>query len=356
MPCFDIVKEYMPKETFRVNAIKNQFTITEEKIKEKFSGNIEYSDDWNIGVIVGNSGTGKTTIAKQLFSDKIINKEYTNNSVIDDMPENKSISEITQAFNSVGFSSPPSWLKPYSVLSNGEKMRVELANAILTDNDIIIFDEFTSVIDRNIAKIGSMACQKSIRKSNKKFIAVTCHYDIIEWLQPDWVFNTNDMTFKNTRGLLQRPDIKLEIRKSDRTIWRYFSKYHYLNSELHKGSMMFAACINNIFVGCCAVLHFPHPSASNIKHVHRVVVLPDYQGIGIGGMLLNVIGDYYLAGGYRFMIVTSTPALMQGFKNSKNWHLVRHGRVNGISSSGNRYLNNTVSKNRITASWEYKHG
>ena len=99
-------------------------------------------------------------------------------------------------FNSVGFSSPPSWLKPYSVLSNGEKMRVDLANSLLQNKEIIIFDEFTSVVDRNIAKIGSYAISKAVRKQNKKFIAVSCHDDIIDWLEPDWVFCTNNMQFE----------------------------------------------------------------------------------------------------------------------------------------------------------------
>jgi ABC-type ATPase with predicted acetyltransferase domain len=131
-----------------------------------------------------------------MFPDSYIT-EYTwsKKSIIDDMPSNKSIDEIVKTFNSVGFSTPISWLKPYSVLSNGEKMRVDLAKAILSENSLVVFDEFTSVVDRNIAKIGSYAVQKAIRKTDKKFIAVGCHFDVEEWLQPDWVFNTNTMTF-----------------------------------------------------------------------------------------------------------------------------------------------------------------
>ena len=74
-------------------------------------------------------------------------------------------------------------------------MRVDLANAILQDKDLIVFDEFTSVVDREVAKVGSFATQKAIRKTNKKFVAVSCHYDVQDWLLPDWVFNTNSMEF-----------------------------------------------------------------------------------------------------------------------------------------------------------------
>lgn len=40
------------------------------------------------------------------------------------------------------------------------KLRVYLANAILSDKELFVFDEFTSVVDRNVAQIGSFAMQK----------------------------------------------------------------------------------------------------------------------------------------------------------------------------------------------------
>lgn len=196
MPNFDIVRQSKPEKTFRVASVMGTFDLQSENIKERFVGNIELPIDWQIGLIVGNSGTGKTTIAKELFEDAYITSfQYEHNAIIDDMPENCSMEQITKMFNSVGFSSPPSWLKSYNVLSNGQKMRVDLANALLKDNKLIVFDEFTSVVDRNVARIGSYAVQKSIRRSDKKFIAVTCHEDVEEWLLPDWIFNTNSMSF-----------------------------------------------------------------------------------------------------------------------------------------------------------------
>lgn len=191
MPHFDIIKESNIKDTFRVQKIKADFDIQNNHAKEHFIGDINYPDKWQIGVIVGGSGTGKSTIAKELFGDKILQFEYKNNSVIDDMP-NVPFEEISKMFYSVGFGSVPSWLKPYSVLSNGEKMRVDLARAMLT-NDFVVFDEFTSVVDRQIAQTACIAINKAIKKTQKKFVAVTCHYDILEWLQPDWVFDTNEM-------------------------------------------------------------------------------------------------------------------------------------------------------------------
>lgn len=102
----------------------------------------------------------------------------------------QTVADIEKMFYSVGFGSVPSWLKPYSVLSTGEKMRVDLARAML-ERDFIVFDEFTSVVDRQVAQTASLAINKAVRKTNKKFIAVSCNYDILDWLQPDWVFDTN---------------------------------------------------------------------------------------------------------------------------------------------------------------------
>lgn len=193
MQNFNILKENKVDKTFRVAKIMNDFDVKVEHSNENFIGTIDLPKIWNIGLIVGNSGTGKSTIAKEIFKNEYINNfEYNHKSVIDDMPQSKTIEEIEKIFYTVGFGSVPSWLKPYKVLSNGEKMRVDLARALL-ENDKICFDEFTSVVDRNVAQTMCIATNKTIKKLNKQFIAVSCHYDIIEWLQPDWIFDTNVM-------------------------------------------------------------------------------------------------------------------------------------------------------------------
>ncbi|HQN46752.1 MAG TPA: hypothetical protein PK034_06800 [Rugosibacter sp.] len=194
MQSFDIVKKCDPSDSFRVQSLIGKFDLKKEMSNERFVGQIPSLDDsWKIGVIYGHSGTGKSTIAKEIYgiSDS---HDYGTKSIVDEMPDNKTVQEISMAFSSVGFSSPPSWLKPFGILSNGEKMRVEIARHILDNESLIVFDEFTSVVDRNVAKISSFAIQKAVRRSDKRFVAVSCHDDIIDWLEPDWVFSTNTMT------------------------------------------------------------------------------------------------------------------------------------------------------------------
>jgi ABC-type lipoprotein export system ATPase subunit/predicted acetyltransferase len=354
MPTFDIIKEVNPIKTFRVASVIGKFDLQSENVVEHFKGDIDMPNEWQIGLIVGKSGTGKTTIAKQLFENAYItNFEYNAETILDDMPKDCSLEQITNAFNSVGFSSPPSWLKPYSVLSNGQKMRVDLARAILDEKDFFVFDEFTSVVDRNVAQIGSFAMQKAIRKTNKKFIAVTCHFDVQDWLLPDWVFNTDTMTFQSFEGQKKnRPEIKFEIyQTADKSIWKMFAKHHYLSHSHNNAANVFIAMINDEVAGFLSVLHFPHPKAKNIKKVHRLVILPDYQGAGFGIKFLNEIGNIYKNQKQRFNIMTSAPSLMFALKKSSIWDCVRYGRV---SEAKNGVLEGTTSKNRITASFELK--
>lgn len=165
MPHFDIIRQAQPSETFRVKSVMSSYDMTTNAVKEHFVGDIDLPAEWNVGLIVGRSGSGKTTIARELFGDCIVDGyEYTHESILDDMPQGASVQDIATALTSVGFASPPSWLKPYSALSNGEKMRCDLARAILEKRDMFVFDEFTSVVDRTVAQIGSLAIQKAIRR------------------------------------------------------------------------------------------------------------------------------------------------------------------------------------------------
>lgn len=213
MPCFNIVKEWENPHSFRAESIIGSFTLTDVKLRKVFTGAIPIeNENWQIGVIVGRSGTGKTSIAKKLFPEEYINGfQYTHSSILDDFPEDLSVDEITRALSNVGFASPPDWLKSYDQLSQGEKMRVDIARALTLNSNLIVFDEFTSVVDREIAQIASFAVQKAIRKTDKKFIAVTCHYDVLDWLEPDWIFYTDTMSFDKKKEAAQKLNSRSSI-------------------------------------------------------------------------------------------------------------------------------------------------
>jgi ABC-type Mn2+/Zn2+ transport system ATPase subunit len=90
-------------------------------------------------------------------------------------------------------------------------MRVDLARALLSDNKIIVFDEYTSVVDRTVAKTMTLAISKLKEKLDKQIILVSVHDDILEYLDYDWSFNTNNYSFKKKQNISnQNYNSKLE--------------------------------------------------------------------------------------------------------------------------------------------------
>lgn len=145
---------------------------------------------WKVGLIVGPSGSGKSTVARHLWPDDLDAPAKLawpgDRALVDAFDERLSIRDVTSWLCAVGFSSPPSWLRPFHVLSTGEQFRATLAR-LLAERSHVVVDEFTSVVDRQVAKAASVAVSKAVRGSDRTFVAVSCHYDIVEWLEPDWI-------------------------------------------------------------------------------------------------------------------------------------------------------------------------
>lgn len=140
---------------------------------------------FKLGVIVGSSGSGKSTLLKE-FGQEEIPLWNPKKSIIShfDSPD-----DGINKLGSVGLNSVPSWYKPYHVLSNGEKFRADLARKLKSG---AVIDEFTSVVDRNVAKAASMSLSRFIKSNELEDIVIsTCHQDILDWLEPDWVINTD---------------------------------------------------------------------------------------------------------------------------------------------------------------------
>lgn len=188
----DIHLESKPSDTYRVSRIRNDYDYTQSTVTEHVKGILTTPEEWHIGLIVGSSGSGKSTIAKTLGLHTNLRPETRHASIIDDMPTTSSVQEITDVFTHLGFSSIPNWLKPYSALSTGEKMRADLAYTILSQDTDPAFDEYTSVVDREVAENISIALHKAILHTDKRITLISCHRDVIPWLQPDWIYDTDE--------------------------------------------------------------------------------------------------------------------------------------------------------------------
>ena len=339
-------------DSFRVQQVAGMFDLSvSEKSRREFTVEVPgLDDDWQIGAIVGPSGSGKTTIARSVYGDSLYTaKKWARDRAVIDCFGDFPIKEITQMLTSVGLSSPPAWVRPYRTLSNGEQFRCDLARSLLSNNDIIAFDEFTSVVDRTVAKIGSAAVAKSIHKARikKRFVAVSCHYDILEWLQPDWVV---DMAIcQLARGRLQRPDITIEIIPCKCSAWRLFAPHHYLSATIHKSSQCFLAVYEGRAVAFAGVL--PVIGKVGQSRITRLVTLPDFQGVGIGRALLNAVAEIYKSKGRSMSIRTSHPAMIRSLPNSAKWRTASVYKHGGSKHAG--HCDDKASFGRAVASFRY---
>lgn len=350
---FRFAKRSKASDSFRVSSIMGKYDVDSRDIVERFEGNIELDkvDGWKVGLIYGKSGTGKSLIARQLWPDSVVKAHLHNSpSVLDDFPQHATSDDIARTLHSVGFASVTSWLKPYRVLSNGEKMRVDLAMGLLDKRELIVFDEFTSVIDRHIARVGSFAVSKAVRRSSKRFIAVTCHEDVAQWLEPDWHFCTDDMVFTYSRRSLRRPEMSFRVAEGS-GLWPLFSKYHYLNSNLLGGSEQYVTLYKGQPVAFCAVTHVVH-RVRGMKRIHRLVVLPDFQGIGLGFKLLNWVARRYVDRGHKMFIRTSNPSLIYAMEKHDSWAL-RSSAGRNAPHAGDEKLRARGARSRLTTGWEF---
>ena len=278
--------------------------------------------DWNIGVIYGGSGTGKTTLLTQFGNIEKINfdSEKALISNFDWLEPN----EATMLLSAIGLSSVPTWLRPFHTLSNGEQYRAELAYKIgkAKENEVVLIDEYTSVVDRDVAKSMSYALQKYIRKYNKKIVLASCHFDIMEWLMPDWTYSPlKGRVEKHDYRLSSKPKIELSLFRCRYETWNIFKQHHYLSADLNKAANTYVILLNEKPVAFIAILPFPHGNIKNGYRISRIVILPDFQGLGLGSKLCDYISSLYFKENRTMYIKTSNPALWKYFKNSENWLL-----------------------------------
>lgn len=293
----------------------------------------KFPKEFSIGLIVGSSGSGKSTIAKNIWGGEEQIKWDNSKAIASHFADLK---EASDKFGAVGLNSIPTWIKPYKVLSNGEKFRADMARRLKSN---CVIDEFTSVVNREVAMSCSMSISKYIRNNNlKNVVFCSCHDDIIPYLEPDWVYNTDTHELK-PRGYLRRPQIIVKVNSCDKRIWGMFKRHHYLSGELNEASRCYVATINDEIVAFASVMAFPGKGLLHGFREHRIVVLPDYQGMGIGNKLSEMIGQAYVDSGCRYFVKTSNPRMGVHRDNSPLWRATSHNH-------GNRHdYGNSVGKN-----------
>ncbi|WP_425396711.1 GNAT family N-acetyltransferase [Aeoliella sp.] len=367
-------------DSFRVQQVAGMFDVPlAERLSEEFDVELPTGDDWQVGLIVGPSGSGKSSVARRAFGDSLHTaSQWLADRAVIDCFEGLSVRKTTELLTAVGFSSPPSWIKPYAVLSNGERFRCDLARALAKGEGphpspppkgegivkslppwgegwvgapTIAFDEFTSVVDRNVARVCSAAVARAVRtgRVNCRFVAVTCHYDVAEWLEADWVLDMATRTL--TRRCLRRPTIELQVHRTDLKAWSLFARHHYLSGTLAPQSECYVTTWNGEPVNFCATI--PVIGYRGRRRFTRIVTLPDYQGIGIGMRSVRAVAQLHRQRGHRVSVTSSHPALIQHCKHSTDWKAVSVKKTGRSRTSGSGFGNYRSSTGRAIVSFEF---
>lgn len=321
-------------KSFRCQKAANSLDIdVEKKSVHHFQVKADLNSDFNVGLVVGASGSGKTTFVESIFGkdcfDEILDFSKP---VIDQFPEEFSYDDCAAILSGVGLTAVICWIRPAYTLSNGQRSRAEAALQMAKQKDkIVLFDEWTSVVDRTVAKAMSHCVQKHARKFNKKIILCSCHYDIEEWLQPDWVIDCNKQSYKDWRGVRRSRKEKLnfEIKKIGRQSWKYFSKYHYLSERLPGGHIeTFGLFHNGDQIGFqCFANYVPHRKGTIKKmHSNRTVIHPDYAGLGFGIKLINLCSKIMKDDGYDVMAKFSSTPVFKAMSKDPSWKLLKIDR------------------------------
>lgn len=308
--------------SYRAARVKSLFNV-ESGANFRLDAELDLdSAAWQIGVIVGPSGSGKTSIGRRLWGDGALYAPAwpQDRPIIDAIDPDGSFDAATAALSSVGLGSVPTWLRPFQVLSNGEQFRANLARLIAEAPERVVLDEFSSVVDRQIARIGAGAFAKAWRRTGGRAVLLSCHYDILDWVRPDWVFDTATGQF--SRGWLrQRPRIDVDIWRCGWEHWAAFEPHHYLKLPKMIAATNYVATVDGQLVAHVAVSTRSRSEA----RACRLVVMPEWQGAGVGLRFLDHVCQQWLDGHNCYgrpmptLFHTSHPGLASALRRSKKW-------------------------------------
>jgi ABC-type lipoprotein export system ATPase subunit/GNAT superfamily N-acetyltransferase len=271
-----------------------------------------------IVLIVGTSGSGKSTILKSL-GERTQPKVEFYNTVIENFSTAERGEELLLA---CGLRSIPTWFRPPHTLSNGEHHRFEMAMSI--DQSISTIDEFTSVVDRDTAKSLAYSIRKYYdqRGTTEPLYIASCHRDIIDWLDPDYIYDTDLQELSARRSLhlrLGRPRITLTIRGTSPDYWEMFRRHHYLDTRMSRSVHCYVGLIGDKPVAFHAAIHSTNRDIHSYWRGHRTVVLPEFQGLGIGTAFSDAIAQIYVDRGLRYFSKTAHPSFGEHRQKSPLW-------------------------------------
>jgi len=125
----------------------------------------------------------------------------------------------------------------------------------------------------------------------------------------------------------KKPKYKLVVKEGEKYLWPLFHEHHYMTANesiiesLPRSSKFFTFYwVRNdveILVGCLGVLN--QISKNPARRITRLVILPEFQGLGFASIMLNNISELYKKEGITMYITTFHPRLGGYFEKSSLW-------------------------------------
>jgi ABC-type ATPase with predicted acetyltransferase domain len=200
-----ITTNYTPIDTAATRAMKRAFGLTGKAISSVVAKKLRIkASPGNIIFVAGPSGTGKSLILKALdpeYSSPYVNLIFEQppttyraewlRAVDSDLPlieyfsRRWGMEQSINALNQAGLSEAFVYLKPYGLLSRGQRYRAQLAQLILGDSDVWLIDEFCADLDPLTASIVARNLRNLVIKYRRvAFVAAANHNHYLSALRP----------------------------------------------------------------------------------------------------------------------------------------------------------------------------
>lgn len=102
-----------------------------------------------------------------------------------------------------------------------------------------------------------------------------------------------------------------------------------MNNTIVKQGVCYGLYDGDEIIGFCGpVMHFPTTYNPKIKRTQRTVILPDYQGIGLGTKLEEFVAQTLYDLGWDYICTTSSRNYIAALKRSPKWRLYNVTRYN----------------------------
>lgn len=339
----ELVKRISVGDDFRSRQIVDRFGL-EPVEAGTFRVRAELPDadrPWRIGAVVGPSGAGKSLLVREEFGPPIdleglLRQGGTLAERFGDAP----FQTMVDALFAVGLRTPRQWLTPLESLSCGERFRAGAALAFRAANkdresqEVIVLDEFARSLDDDTGRFAVAGLARAVRAESfrRRLVAVGCPKAFLPWLEADWVLELPSGRLH--WGRLPRPRLELEIVEAGPEQWPRFAPHHYLNHRLPAA----AICRLGLLDGAPAAFAAVSAAAGRIgvRRISRLVVAPEFQGIGVGSKMLDACAAEQAAAGRRVRIVASHPAVARHLERSPRWRIDSFHPVGRWAAPGSR--------------------